>query len=113
MMRQYQLAAAGAQERPWALAALGQGYAALGRRPQANKILAELKHRQLQGQEVAYAIAVIYLELGDKDEAFNWLDTAFRQRIGSLILLKADPVFDPVRQDPRFLDLLRRMRLSS
>jgi tetratricopeptide (TPR) repeat protein len=113
MMKEYQAARAGAQDEPWALAAVGQGAAALGNRAEAGTILAELKRRSQQGQEVAYAIAAIAAVLGKRDDAFLWLDTAYRQRIGSMILIKVDPTLDSLRDDPRFGELLRRMRLDS
>jgi TolB-like protein/predicted Zn-dependent protease len=112
MMKEYQAARAGAQDEAWALAAVGQGEAALGNRTEAGTILAELKRRSQHGQEVAYAIAAIEAVLGRRDEAFLWLDAAYRQRIGSMILLKVDPTLDSLRDDPRFGELLRRMRLD-
>jgi len=54
--------------------------------------------------------AVIYAYLGEKDEAFEWLEKAFEEG-GSMGALKVDPRYDPLRDDPRFQDLLRRMNL--
>ncbi len=53
----------------------------------------------------------IYVGLGEKDKAFEWLEKAYEDRsIGSSFAgIKVDPVFDPLRSDPRFADLLRRM----
>ena len=53
--------------------------------------------------------AFTYASLGNRDRAFAWLDTAYAQRDGCIIFLKADHVWDPVRSDPRFSDLLRRV----
>jgi adenylate cyclase len=50
--------------------------------------------------------------LGKKDEALTWLEKAFTDRDGSMMLLKVDPVFDQLRSDPRFVSLLKRMGLS-
>ena len=54
-------------------------------------------------------IAGAYLDLGDKDHALEWLDKAYRERSSVLFSIKVDPSWDPLRSDPRFQDLLRRM----
>ena len=58
--------------------------------------------------------ARIYAALGDKDKAFEWLEKSYEERsIGSAFAsIKVDPIFDPLRSDPRFADLLRRMNLQ-
>jgi len=61
----------------------------------------------------AYQIAAIYIALGEVQQAFSWLEKAYEQRSSFLRWLKVDPRFDPVRSDPRFLDLLRRVGLAS
>jgi len=60
----------------------------------------------------AYHRAAIYSGLGDKDLALEWLSRAHDERSGLLIYLNVEPVFDNVRSDPRFAELLRRVRLS-
>ena len=57
-------------------------------------------------------IALIHLGLSDLDSLFEWLDRAFEERDGSLILITAAVEFDPVREDPRFKSLLGRMGLG-
>lgn len=57
------------------------------------------------------AIAVLYGQLGEKDKAFEWLEKAYNQRADGLALLKVDPWYDPLRSDPRFTDLMRRVGL--
>ena len=57
-------------------------------------------------------LAVIYIALGDKDQAFDWMQKAYDDRSAWLVYLKVDPLFDTVRQDPRFTDLLRRVGLN-
>jgi hypothetical protein len=59
-----------------------------------------------------YSIAVIYLGLGDKEQAFAWLNRAYQERDNWLIYLNVEPRLDPLRSDPRFTDLLRRVGLS-
>jgi hypothetical protein len=51
--------------------------------------------------------------LGDLDEAFRWFELADQERDGDMVLLNIAPVYDPVRADPRFQDLVRRMRFPS
>jgi len=55
--------------------------------------------------------AIIYAQLGEKDEAFEWLEKAFEQN-EAVSNLKVDPRWDPLRSDPRFQNLLRRLNLE-
>jgi tetratricopeptide (TPR) repeat protein len=87
-------------------------HARLGERSQALRILDELKGASKQEYVSAYSFAVIYLGLGEKDQAFAWLEKAYEER--SFLLpnyLKVDPIWDPLRSDPRFADLVRRIGL--
>lgn len=59
---------------------------------------------------MAYGFAMIYAAVGDKGEAFRWLERAYNERSVWMAFLKVQPWFDPLRSDPRFEDLLRRMR---
>jgi TolB-like protein/tRNA A-37 threonylcarbamoyl transferase component Bud32 len=56
-----------------------------------------------------YSTARIYAQLGDKDHAFAWLEKAYERRDGQLLGLRAEPMWDPLRDDPRFQNLVRRM----
>jgi hypothetical protein len=58
-----------------------------------------------------YFLAIAYAGLGDKDRGFEWMETAYRERAAWLTFLKVDPALDPLRSDPRFADLLRRIGL--
>ncbi len=58
-------------------------------------------------------IASAYLALGDRDEAFRWLDRAIQSRDPELMVLKGEPRWDALRADPRYPDILRRLNLSS
>jgi hypothetical protein len=60
----------------------------------------------------AQKIACRYLGLGDKEQAFAWLNRAYQERDNWLIYLNVEPRLDPLRSDPRFTDLLRRVGLS-
>jgi hypothetical protein len=85
-----------------------------GRRDEALKILNQLQERADRGEYVTpFGIAWIQIGLGDKDQAFACLDKAYNDRSSGMIYLKVDPMFDPLRSDPRFTNLLRRMRLPT
>ncbi len=56
-------------------------------------------------------MAEIYTGLGEKHQALEWLEKTYEERSTALIYLKVDPVFDSLRSDPRFADLLRRIGL--
>jgi hypothetical protein len=56
-----------------------------------------------------YEVALIHAGLGEKDQAFEWLERAYEERDKGLLFLRIDPPLDPLRSDPRFQDLLRRM----
>ena len=91
------------------LAALGYGHAVARRPDEAKKIVAELKARSQQTYVQPMAIAMIYVGLGDKDAAFEWLAKAYDDRSAGLVYLKVDPVFAPVSSDGRFLELARKI----
>jgi hypothetical protein len=56
---------------------------------------------------------VIHASLGDVDEAFRWLDVAIEERAPGLILLRVHPRLDPIRNDPRYRPLVRKLGLES
>jgi len=87
---------------------LAFAYAASGRRKEAVKILSDLKNRSKQN---ASEIALMYVGLDEKDQAMTWLEKAYEQRFNPSILLR--PAFDPLRSDPRFQNLVRRIGLPS
>ncbi len=91
---------------------LGHTYAISGNKAQALKIIDELKERSNTSYVPPYNIAIVYAGLGDKDQAFAWLDRAFEERSGYLTWLTTDPQLDGLRPDSRFADLLRRVGLS-
>ena len=93
------------------VATLGYADAVAGKEREARKILEELKARSRQSYVSPYFIAVVYAGLGEKDQAFAWLGKACEERHPYLILLKVEPVFKNLRDDPRFADLLRRIGL--
>ena len=93
-------------------AALEQGYAAGGYRAAVQKELEVLKERSKRQYVSPIRIAKDYVRLGDKKEALEWLEKAYRERSSGLSSLRASPHWDPLRSDPRFQDLLRRVGLQ-
>ena len=69
----------------------------------------QLKKASKKGYVSPKYFALTYLQLGEKDRAFEWLEKSYQERGEVLLYLKVDPRFDPLRSDPRFADLLRRV----
>jgi TolB-like protein/Flp pilus assembly protein TadD len=97
---------------PHKLGHLGNAYARAGQVPEARKILKELIEYVSKHEIGRYEIALVYAGLGDRDEAFAWLEEAYKTHSEGLTNLKIDPCLDPLRGDPRFADLLRRTGLA-
>lgn len=95
---------------PTFTANLARAYAAAGRRNAAIQLLNHLKKHSNPGYSHASEIAVIYAALGDKDQAMTWLEKGYEDRFNPGVLLR--PGFDPLRSDPRFRDVLRRIGLN-
>jgi DNA-binding winged helix-turn-helix (wHTH) protein/TolB-like protein/tetratricopeptide (TPR) repeat protein len=91
------------------LGALGHAYATAGNAQQAIKILEVLKKRSRRQYVPAYAIALIYAGLNEKDAAFEWLEKAYNDRSASMALLKVDPALNVLHSDARFTQLARRI----
>ncbi len=92
-----------------ALALLGYSQARLGERKEALQMIEELKAASKQRFVPALFIALVYAGLEDKDQAFTWLQKAHEERFNRLAYLKVEALWDPLRSDPRFADLLRRV----
>jgi tetratricopeptide (TPR) repeat protein len=91
---------------------LGYAYARAGREAEAHRILGALRERMSRGEYVAPTeMAVIYIGLGEREQALHWLERHEADR-GARIFLKVDPIFDPLRSEPRFQQLLRRLGLE-
>ena len=91
------------------LSVIGAAYIKAGRRKEGLAVLRELEERWKQGRGGHDMGAFVYIALGDKDKAFDLLETAFERRENYLILLLGDPLYEPLRSDPRFHDLARRI----
>jgi TolB-like protein/Tfp pilus assembly protein PilF len=97
---------------PAVIGVLVRAYAHAGRRTDALRMLDELKRRSKTGYVPAGAFINAYLGLGDNEQAFVWLERGYQEKSAIMPLLKAHPHFDPIRSDPRFADLLRRVGLD-
>jgi serine/threonine-protein kinase len=97
---------------PWTVAQLAHAQARAGNRATAEQLLAELRRRSSNEYVSPSAFVTVYLGLDDKEQTFAWLERSYGLGSTDLITLKVDPIFDPLRSDPRFRDLLRRLNLS-
>jgi tetratricopeptide (TPR) repeat protein len=88
---------------------IGHVYAVSGNKSEAEKTIARLKQESTRTYVNLYELALIYIGLGQNDQAFDWLEKAYRERSDQLIYLKVDPRLDPIRSDSRFADLVRRV----
>jgi tetratricopeptide (TPR) repeat protein len=95
-----------------ALGDLVRGLAAAGEDREARSVLAQLLALDDAGRLPPLSLACAYAGLGDADAAFGWLDRGFAARTSLMVTVKMWPGLDPIRGDPRFDDLLRRMRLD-
>jgi DNA-binding winged helix-turn-helix (wHTH) protein/TolB-like protein/Tfp pilus assembly protein PilF len=96
---------------PLMVALLGHAYAASGSKAEARRVLAELE-QQKQKYVSPYTVAAIYAGLGEKDQAFRWLEKAYAERDIWLMNLRVDPVLKSLRSDGRFVHLLERLGLA-
>jgi eukaryotic-like serine/threonine-protein kinase len=90
---------------------LGWVYAVSGKRADALKTVKELKDLSSHAYVDPYNVAVIYAGLGDQDEVFRWLEKGYAQRSSGMPYLTSDPFWSEMHSDPRYADLLRRMKL--
>ena len=97
-------------DRPINVAWLAHAYAVAGNRVEAQKLLDKLKTLAKRRYVSPHDIAIIYIGLGEKDRAFEWLEKAYAEH-ALLVNLKVDPVYDSLRSDPRFSGLVRRVGL--
>jgi len=93
------------------LALLGNVYGRLGKQSEAQAVIKELEERYSKQQADGRDIAVIYVGLNDKDQAFARLEKAFQYHSHFLAGLRLEPLLDPLRSDPRWSDLQRRVGL--
>jgi Flp pilus assembly protein TadD len=90
---------------------LGFAYAVSGKRDEARRILARMEKLHEQGIVPSGSIAILHGALGESNEAFAWLEKAYEERDPQLTYIKAGRRFEPLRKDPRFKQLVRRVGL--
>ncbi len=87
-------------------------YTLAGKKSEAKKLLKELLEQSKQKYVSPFYISLIHLGLGQKDKAFEWLERAYEQRTHWMVYIKLHPMLDPLRSDPRFKALLKKMNLE-
>jgi tetratricopeptide (TPR) repeat protein len=98
---------------PVLLALIAHDCAVSGRSTEARAIVVRLQQMSAVRYVPSIYIALIYTGLNEKDEAFRWLDKAFDERCEYLVYLPTEPLADPLRNDPRFAQLLHRLGLKA
>ena len=93
----------------WIVAEMGCVHALSGKRDEAHKIIDELKSRAAHEYIDETLLVYIYAALGEKDEAFAWMEKGLQSRAGNLPWLEMEPKFDPLRSDPRFAGFVKRV----
>ena len=96
----------------WYQGLLGYAYAISGNRPKAEQILRELEQMAKQQYVNSTAFADIYLGLGEKEKALDWLEKSYQDQESACWYLKVDPIYDSVRNEPRFQALLKKVGLD-
>ncbi len=98
---------------PPAIAALGHAYAAAGRRPEALKLLDKLRVEATHRYVSPFYVALLYVGLGEREQAMNWLQSAYGDRSNNMIFLDAIPQFDSLRSERGFGSLLHLIGLPT
>jgi DNA-binding winged helix-turn-helix (wHTH) protein/TolB-like protein/Tfp pilus assembly protein PilF len=98
---------------PGVLGELAYAYGIAGREQDALGLLDRLEELSRDGRDTAFSIALLYHGLGDSGLAFEWLDRAHHERDFRMVLLAVDPIWNSLRPDPRFQELLHRIGLGS
>ncbi len=99
-------------DNPQMLASLGRAYAMAGRIRDAQNILDTLSNIAKRRFVSAYNFSLVMLGLDQKDKTFEWLEKAYQERASWLYMIKVDPCWDPMRDDARFIALLKKMDLG-
>jgi len=110
-IKEFQTAIELSEGSPFYVAMLGHACAVAGDVSEAQKLLDQLKKQSVGAYVSSYSIAEVYVGLGDRDKAFEWLQKAYEERSRALVFLRVEPKLDPLRSDPRFVELVRRIGL--
>ena len=98
---------------PFSAGLLGYCYGRSGKTGDAERLLSELQERSETTYIPAVSFATTYLGMDDADRAVEWLERAYDEACGTLVWLSLEPIYDPLRSDPRFQALLQRMHFPS
>ncbi len=96
----------------WYQGLLGYAYAISGDRPKAEQILRELEEMAKHQYVSSTAFAMIYLGLGEKENTLDWLEKSYQDQESACWYLKVDPIYDSVRNEPRFQAILKKIGLE-
>src|SRR5437763_5204331 len=96
----------------WYQGLLGYAYAISGDRPKAEQMLRDLEEMAKRQYVSSTAFAMIYLGLGEKEKALDWLDKSYQDQESACWYLTVDPIYDSVRNEPRFQALVKKVRLD-
>lgn len=107
-----ELVATTAEKNGGALAGLAYAYAMQGENAKALELLDRLYANRESGEIVSYRIAAVYLALNDKPQAMAWLNRSYERHENWMAQLKVDPVMDPLRTDPAFQNLMKKMKFA-
>jgi hypothetical protein len=88
---------------------LGYAYAVVGESAKARKLIGELNVLAKQRYVSPFSTAIVHVGLGENDEAISLLDLAYQERSDTMAILKIYPLLDPIRSDPRFMELEKRV----
>ena len=109
-----ELQKAKAMESPaFVTAFLGYAYGATGDRARAMAEMEDLKKRSLHGHVLPFNLALVYIGLGDRERALDFLEQAYATDSQWMGWLKKDRIFDPLRSEPRFVALMRKLRFDN
>jgi tetratricopeptide (TPR) repeat protein len=108
---EFEKALAASKGNVWVLSNLARTYALAGETRKSEMILHDILNGAKNQSDVAIELATVYAALEEKDQAFVWLEKAYQQRAGGLILIGTAPEYQLLRGDPRFDDLAQRIGL--
>jgi tetratricopeptide (TPR) repeat protein len=95
----------------WGTGLLAYCFGQWGKRAEAERILKEMQSLSERTYVPAFSFAMAYLGIGEIELVFHWLNRACDERAGSLCWLHLEPLYDPIRRDPRFGELAQRVGL--
>jgi tetratricopeptide (TPR) repeat protein len=97
---------------PWVAGWLGYAYGKTGNRAGAMAVIEELNRKSLHGYVPPFNVAIVYLGMGDSGRAMDYLEQAYSAHAQWLCWLKMDRIFDPLRKEPRFIALMKKVHFD-